>query len=117
MLNGAKTRLRIAQASRTRVRTNRTRLDALSCSARFAARAERMGSAAKRDALFPGAIVNPGEGRPATHVVERGSGAPDDVDLAAARHQRTRALVDAIEAGAFGDVTGVLHIGIGGSLL
>jgi glucose-6-phosphate isomerase len=28
-----------------------------------------------------------------------------------------RALVDAIEAGAFGDVTGVLHIGIGGSLL
>ena len=28
-----------------------------------------------------------------------------------------RALVDAIEAGAFGDVTGALHIGIGGSLL
>ena len=28
-----------------------------------------------------------------------------------------RALVDAIEAGAFGDVTGVLHIGIGGSVL
>ena len=27
------------------------------------------------------------------------------------------ALVDAIEAGAFGDVTGVLHIGIGGSVL
>ena len=31
--------------------------------------------------------------------------------------QRMRALVDAIEAGAFGDVTGVLHIGIGGSVL
>jgi glucose-6-phosphate isomerase len=28
-----------------------------------------------------------------------------------------RALVDAVEAGAFGDVTGVLHIGIGGSVL
>ncbi len=28
-----------------------------------------------------------------------------------------RALVDAIEAGAFGDVTGILHIGIGGSVL
>lgn len=28
-----------------------------------------------------------------------------------------RSLVDAIEAGAFGDVTGVLHIGIGGSVL
>jgi glucose-6-phosphate isomerase len=83
----------------------------------FSARAERMGFAAARDALFAGAIVNPSEGRPATHVAERGNGAPDDVDLAAARHQRTRALVDAIEAGAFGDVTGVLHIGIGGSLL
>jgi len=83
----------------------------------FAARAERMGFAAKRDALFAGAIVNPSEGRPATHVAERGNGAPDDVDLAAARHLRTRALVDAIEAGAFGDITGILHIGIGGSLL
>ena len=56
-------------------------------------------------------------GPAATHVAERGSGAPEDVDLAAARHQRMRALVDAIEAGAFGDVTGVLHIGIGGSAL
>jgi glucose-6-phosphate isomerase len=50
-------------------------------------------------------------------VAERGSGAPEDVDLATARRQRMRALVDAIEAGAFGDVTGVLHIGIGGSVL
>ena len=83
----------------------------------FSARAERMGFAAARDALFAGAVVNPSEGRPATHVAERGGGAPEDVDLAAVRHQRTRALVDAIEAGAFGDVTGVLHIGIGGSLL
>ena len=83
----------------------------------FSARAERMGFAATRDALFSGAIVNPSEDRPATHVAERGNGAPEDVDLASARRQRTRALVDAIEAGAFGDVTGVLHIGIGGSLL
>ena len=70
-----------------------------------------------REALFSGAIVNPSEGRPATHVAERGSGAPADVDLANARRQRMRALVDAIEGGAFGDVTGVLHIGIGGSVL
>src|SRR4051794_6771411 len=83
----------------------------------FIARAERMGFAAARDALFAGEIVNPSEGRPATHVAERGSGAPEDVDLATARRQRMRALVDAIEAGAFGDVTGVLHIGIGGSVL
>ena len=83
----------------------------------FAARAARMNFAAARDALFSGEIVNVSEGRRATHVAERGSGAPADVDLAAARRQRMRALVDATEAGAFGDVTGILHIGIGGSLL
>ena len=83
----------------------------------FAARAEQSGLAAARDALFAGATVNASEGRPATHVAERGNGAPGDVDLAAARRQRMRALVDAIEAGAFGDVTGILHIGIGGSAL
>jgi glucose-6-phosphate isomerase len=83
----------------------------------FLARAEAMTFAAARDALFAGEIVNPSEGRAATHVAERGSGAPDDVDLATARRQRMRALVDAIEAGAFGDVTGILHIGIGGSVL
>jgi glucose-6-phosphate isomerase len=76
-----------------------------------------MGFAAARDALFAGEIVNPSEHRPATHVAERGSGSPEDVDFATARRQRMRALVDAIEAGAFGDVTGILHIGIGGSVL
>ena len=80
-------------------------------------RADKIGFAAARDALFSGAVVNPSENRPATHVAERGSGAPDEVDLATARRQRMRALVDAVEAGAFGDVTGILHIGIGGSVL
>ena len=83
----------------------------------FLERAERMGFGAARDALFGGAIVNPSEGRPATHVAERGSGSPDEVDLAAARRRRMRALIDAIEAGAFGVLTGILHIGIGGSVL
>ncbi|MFL6776492.1 MAG: glucose-6-phosphate isomerase [Sphingomicrobium sp.] len=83
----------------------------------FIKRAESTGFAQARDALFAGEIINPSEGRPATHVAERGSGAPDDVDLATARRQRMRALVDAVEAGAFGDVTGILHIGIGGSVL
>lgn len=81
------------------------------------ARAERMGFAAARDTLFSGGIVNPSENRPATHIAERGSGAPGDVDLATSRRQRMRALVDAIEGGAFGALTGILHIGIGGSLL
>ena len=83
----------------------------------FVARSEARGFSAARDALFSGEIVNRSEGRPATHVAERGSGAPEEVDLASARRQRMRALVDAIEAGAFGDVTGILHIGIGGSVL
>jgi len=80
-------------------------------------RTEQAGLAAAREALFAGEIVNLSEGRPATHVAERGSGSPEDVDLAIARRQRVRALIDAIEAGAFGPVTGVLHIGIGGSVL
>lgn len=83
----------------------------------FIARADSMGFAAAREALFAGEVVNPSEGRPATHTAERGSGSPQDVDLATARRQRMRALIDAIEAGAFGDVTGILHIGIGGSVL
>src|SRR3982750_4239747 len=57
---------------------------------RFVARAESMDFAAARDALFAGDIVNPSEGRAATHVAERGSGASGDVDLASARRQRMR---------------------------
>ncbi|HVM37756.1 MAG TPA: glucose-6-phosphate isomerase [Sphingomicrobium sp.] len=80
-------------------------------------RAESRGFATRREALFSGAVVNPSEGRAATHIAERGSGAPDAVDLATARRLRMRALVDAIEGGAFGAVSGLLHIGIGGSVL
>ena len=83
----------------------------------FLARAEAMGFSAAREALFAGDVVNASEGRSATHVAERGGGASEDVDLATARRQRMRALVDAVEAGAFGDISGVLHIGIGGSVL
>ena len=70
-----------------------------------------------QELLFTGAIVNPTEGRAAEHLAERGTGSPDAVTLARTCHARMRALVDAVEAGAFGDVTGVLHIGIGGSAL
>ena len=84
---------------------------------RFVERAEQAGFAAARDMLFAGGIANPSEGRAATHVAERGSGSADEVDLAAGRHARMRALIDAIEAEAFGPVTGILHIGIGGSVL
>lgn len=95
---------------------SKTHLDVAICDS-FVERLERMGFAEARDALFSGGIVNPSEGRAATHVAERGSGAPDEVDLATARRLRMRALVDAIEGGAFGSLTGILHIGIGGSAL
>jgi glucose-6-phosphate isomerase len=83
----------------------------------FVGIAEALGFSEAREALFAGKIVNPTEGRPAEHVAERGTGSAEAVELAAVRRTRMRALVDAVEAGAFGDVTGVLHIGIGGSVL
>jgi glucose-6-phosphate isomerase len=83
----------------------------------FADLAEEKGFPAARERLFAGDVVNVTEGRAAEHLAERGSGAPDAVELASARRARMRALVDAIEAGAFGDVSGILHIGIGGSVL
>ena len=45
---------------------------------KFTALAEAMDFASRRDALFAGAIVNATEGRPAEHIAERGSGAPED---------------------------------------
>jgi glucose-6-phosphate isomerase len=95
---------------------SKTHLDAALVE-QIAERAERMDFASARDALFAGDVVNRSEGRPATHIAERGSGAPEEADIAKARRQRMRALVDAIEAGAFGTLTGILHIGIGGSVL
>ena len=95
---------------------SKTHLDQATIDA-FVSRAKNAGLAAARDALFAGEIVNPSEGRAATHVAERGNGSAQEVALATARRQRMRALVDAIEAGAFGNVTGILHIGIGGSAL
>ncbi len=83
----------------------------------FADLAKARGLAAARDALFAGEKVNVTEGRAAEHTAERGQGAPDSVQRAQALHARMRALIDAIESGAFGDIAHVLHIGIGGSAL
>ncbi|MDO7836168.1 glucose-6-phosphate isomerase [Sphingobium sp. HBC34] len=70
-----------------------------------------------RDALFAGEPVNNSEGRAAEHPAERGEGNAQSVAMAKALHNRMRALIDAIEAGALGDVRHILHIGIGGSAL
>lgn len=73
--------------------------------------------AGAREALFSGQPVNVSEGRAAEHSAERGQGAPESVKRAQLLHARMRALIDAIEAGAFGPVRHILHIGIGGSAL
>ena len=85
--------------------------------ATFVSIAKTMGLDARRDDLFGGRIANPTENRAAEHTAERGEGAPDSVALAKQLHGRMRALIEAIEAGALGDVHHVLHIGIGGSAL
>jgi glucose-6-phosphate isomerase len=85
--------------------------------AAFGRLAEAQDLAGAREALFAGKIVNPTEGRAAEHSAERGQGAPESVARAQALHARMRALIDAIEAGAFGPVRHILHIGIGGSAL
>ncbi|MBB3764027.1 glucose-6-phosphate isomerase [Sphingomicrobium lutaoense] len=72
---------------------------------------------ARRRALFAGEIVNPSEKRSATHVAERGQGAPEDNEMAARFRTRMRQLLDAVEAEAFGEIDAILHIGIGGSAL
>jgi glucose-6-phosphate isomerase len=73
--------------------------------------------AGRRKTLFSGGIANPTEDRAAEHSAERGEGASDSVRRAQALHHRMRMLVDAIEAGAFGEIRHLLHIGIGGSAL
>ncbi|MBH1992108.1 MAG: glucose-6-phosphate isomerase [Sphingomonadaceae bacterium] len=83
----------------------------------FQALAQEQGFVARRDALFAGEAVNNTEGRAAEHPAERGEGHPDSVAYAKMLHTRMRGLIDAIEAGALGEIRHILHIGIGGSAL
>ena len=85
--------------------------------AAFVALAEEAGLAKRRDAMFSGAHVNVTEDRPVEHTAERGEGKAESVATAKRFHERERALIDAIEGGALGDVRHVLHVGIGGSAL
>ena len=75
------------------------------------------GLAAAKEALFTGSIINTTEGRAAEHTAERGNGGDDAVANARGLQARMRGLVEAINAGALGDIRHVLHIGIGGSAL
>lgn len=71
----------------------------------------------RRKQLLTGEIVNPTEGRAAEHSAERGMGNPEAVAAARANQERMRALIDAIDAGAFGEIEHLIHVGIGGSAL
>jgi glucose-6-phosphate isomerase len=83
----------------------------------FSAMAAEAGLDAAKEALFTGAVVNPTEGRAAEHAAERGNGSMAAVANARGFQARMRGLVEAIDAGALGDIKHILHIGIGGSAL
>ena len=83
----------------------------------FAALADQAGLAKRRDAMFASEHINVTEDRPVEHTAERGEGSPEAVARAKGFHERMRAVIDAIEAGALGEVRHVLHTGIGGSAL
>ena len=83
----------------------------------FADMAVSAGLAAAKEALFTGEVINTTEGRAAEHTAERGNGSADAVASARGLQSRMRGLVEAIDAGALGDIRHVLHIGIGGSAL
>ena len=85
--------------------------------AAFEALARQTDLAGKREAMFGGSHVNVTEDRPVEHTAERGEGKAESVSRAASYHARMRAVIDAIEADAFGPIRHVLHVGIGGSAL
>lgn len=83
----------------------------------FSVLANDAGLGAAKEALFSGAVVNTTEGRAAEHTAERGSGNAEAVTHARELQKRMRSLIDAVDAGAFGEIRHILHIGIGGSAL
>ncbi len=83
----------------------------------FAQLADAAGLTAKRDLMFAGGIINNTEKRAAEHCAERGEGAAESVAKAKALHERMRALIEVVDAGGFGEIKHVIHVGIGGSAL
>jgi len=83
----------------------------------FTALAQAADLAGMRAAMFAGEPINVTEGRAVEHTAERGEGAPQSVAAARDHKLRMRTLIDAIEAGALGEIRHILHVGIGGSAL
>jgi glucose-6-phosphate isomerase len=105
-----------AEPARLLIDWSKTHLDEAAL-ATFEELAEVCGFAEAREALFDGGIVNPTGGRAATHGAMRGSGTPAQIEEADALLARMGMLVEAIHAGALGEVKHLIHIGIGGSAL
>ena len=104
------------EQSAIRFDLSKTHLDTALLDA-FADLAGAAGLPGAKEALFTGAVLNSTEGRAAEHTAERGNGNADAVAQAKGLQSRMRGLIEAIEAGALGDIRHVLHIGIGGSAL
>ncbi|WP_296680007.1 glucose-6-phosphate isomerase [Novosphingobium sp.] len=83
----------------------------------FETLADAAGFAARRAAMFAGEHINVTEDRAVEHTALRGVGRETSVEEAHALHLRMKALVEAIHAGALGEVKHLIHIGIGGSAL
>ncbi len=75
------------------------------------------GLADQIEALTNGVAINISEGRAAEHTAERGIGADTSVENARLLKSRMKALVQAIDAGALGEIEHIIHLGIGGSAL
>jgi glucose-6-phosphate isomerase len=71
----------------------------------------------RRAAMFNGEAINVTEGRAVEHSAERGEGKAESVETAKMHKHRMRTVIDAIEAGALGEIRHILHVGIGGSAL
>lgn len=95
---------------------SKTHLDAAHLAA-FEALAEAVGFRRQRAAMFAGEPINVTEGRAVEHTALRGVGRETSVEEAHALHLRMKSLVEAIHDGALGEVTHLIHIGIGGSAL
>ncbi|BAK67152.1 glucose-6-phosphate isomerase [Sphingobium sp. SYK-6] len=83
----------------------------------FAELAEAVDFSGRRAAMFNGEAINVTEGRAVEHSAERGEGKAASVEAAREHKARMRTLIDAIEAGALGEIRHILHVGIGGSAL
>ncbi len=108
--------LMVMEACGIRFDFAKTHLDARTL-ALFERLAQAVDFEVRRAAMFAGEAINVTEGRAVEHSAERGEGRAESVAQARASHARMRTLIDAIEAGALGEIRHILHVGIGGSAL